>query len=357
MNKQLKSRKVLGMMSGTSLDGLDICLSEFYQLNGNWKYEIIKAETIAYSNEWNTTLGSLFLEKGQELIAQHHRYGHYLGKQAKLFLEKYNLHAELIASHGHTIFHQPDLAYGFQLGSGAAIAASSSLPVVCDFRSTDIALGGQGAPLVPLGDEYLFSDYSACVNLGGFANLSFNNGQNRIGFDICPVNIALNRIAKIVGKSYDKNGEMASSGKVIPKLLQQLNEIDFYHSTGPKSLGLEWLENEFLIFIESALNPNPEDLLATLVEHAATQISTSLKAINCSKRVLFTGGGVKNTYLIEKIKSKGIDAVIPNLELIDFKEALVFAFLGHLRWEKKINVFSSVTGARKDSVSGTLYFV
>lgn len=353
----MKTHKVLGMMSGTSLDGLDLCLSRFYYENKQWRFKIIATETIEYPDDLKQQLIALIDAKADDLAYMHQYYGEFLGKEAKRFLTKRAEQANFIASHGHTIFHQPNKKYGFQVGSGAAIAANAHLPVVCDFRSTDLSLGGQGAPLVPIGDEYLFNTYSACVNLGGFANLSYHDDDKRVGFDICPVNIILNKLSKSLGKDFDFNGEIARTGTLRPNLLNQLNALAFYKDKAPKSLGQEWLEQEFESCLAKFREGKTEDLIATITHHAAYQISEALKNINCTHNVLLTGGGAKNKFLIELISSNQIDVVLPNEKLIDFKEALIFGFLGVLRWEEKTNVIKAVTGAQKDSISGAIYFV
>ncbi len=339
-------------MSGTSLDGLDICLADFSGRENKLEYEIESAETIPYSDEWKNKL--LLAEKcvGAELMGLHSEYGKFLGEQVLQFLKKIpkEKYPQLISSHGHTIFHRPEAGYTFQLGSGEFLAHTCKIPVVCDFRSTDVALGGQGAPLVPIGDRLLFGEYEYCLNLGGFANISFEKSGKRIAFDICPVNYVLNRLANRVGKEFDGSGKISSSGKIIPELLEKLDSLSFYKKSPPKSLGREWVEE--MVFPLLSSNEKTEDLLRTFTEHIAGQISAQC---NSRGKMLATGGGAYNDFLISRLREKCIpEIIIPEKNIVDFKEALVFALLGWLRWNNKINVLSSVTGASADSSSGSI---
>lgn len=347
------SFRVIGLMSGTSLDGLDICLVQFSEGENGVSYSIESAETISYPGEWLANLKSAESCSGTELVRLHVAYGDFLGMQVKEFISRNKTTApDFIASHGHTIFHQPQSRLTFQLGSGASLAATSGIPVVCDFRSTDVALGGQGAPLVPIGDKLLFGEYNACLNLGGFANISFDANDKRIAFDICAVNYVMNRLAKRAGKMYDANGDLAASGNVIPELLEKLNAIPFYKMAAPKSLGREWAESSIFPLMKNEWRV--EDLLRTFAEHIALQISVCVPA---NGNVLVTGGGAHNSFLIGLLREKcGNRIVVPDAMTIDFKEALVFAFLGWLRWNNKVNVLSTVTGAKGDSCSGAVYF-
>jgi len=292
------------------------------------------------------------------------------------FIQKYRLSPDFIASHGHTIFHQPENKITCQVGDGAAIASECGIPVVCDFRSLDVAMGGQGAPLVPIGDKFLFADYDYCLNLGGFANISFENKGNRIAFDICPVNIVLSKIAENFGKEYDENGALSAKGKINLILLNELNNIDYYRNIYPKSLGKEWVLQYFYPII-NVFNIPAEDKLCTICEHIALQISHQLASASLSNhsinrsvsklenqnasannmKMLITGGGVYNSFLISRIKENcKVIIEIPEKKIIDFKEALIFAFLGVLRMKNQINCLSSVTGASNDNIGGAVYF-
>lgn len=339
-------------MSGTSLDGLDICRVRFSENESGWHYMIDAAETVRYPDQWLVKLRSAENCNGVELVRLHTEYGKFTGEMVNAFLEKFPGETPaFIASHGHTIFHRPDLGYTFQLGAGASVAAAASLPVVCDFRTTDVALGGQGAPLVPVGDELLFGNYHSCLNLGGFANISYSENGKRIAYDICAVNYVLNRLAKRAGKMYDADGAMAKSGNVLTDLLERLNALPYYRALPPKSLGREWAESNIFPLLKS--DYRTEDLLRTFTLHVAEQIGAAAPA---GGRMLITGGGAHNRFLVELLNEKcNCEVVVPDPMTVDFKEALVFAFLGLLRWKNRVNVLASVTGATRDSSSGSIF--
>jgi anhydro-N-acetylmuramic acid kinase len=341
---------VIGLMSGTSLDGLDIAHCSFRLENNKWFFEINQAETILYKKEMSAYLSSLFHVSGFELIEADRNYGNWLGIQVREFLSKYPLATDFVASHGHTIFHQPEKAFTFQLGHGPAIAATCGLPVISDFRSLDIALGGQGAPLVPIGDKLLFTEYGACLNLGGFANISFEENGIYRALDICPCNILLNEYAMVLGKSYDESGALAASGMCCEPLLKELKALPFYNLSGPKSLGHEWVTANMRPILDT-YNLSAQDMLRTLVEHMATQITPYIAR---KTNVLVTGGGALNTFLCSRIQAiANTQLTIPNPQLIAYKEALVFAFLGVLNSRGETNTLLSVTGAEKDSCGGS----
>lgn len=339
-------------MSGTSLDGLDLAAVEFYYDRGKWDFQITAAETVAYSPDWETRLlGSTELS-GEKLMQLHTDYGRFLGKGIKQFMNATGFKPEIIASHGHTVFHQPEKHFTFQVGNGADIAAETGITTVADFRTGDVALGGQGAPLVPVGDRLLFSEYDSCLNLGGFANISFEKNNTRLAFDICPVNFVLNFLAQKEGLPFDKNGNLGKKGSVDEKLLEQLNNISFYKQAPPKSLGKEWMDHNFFPLIEN-LPVSIPDKLRTVYQHIAVQIG---KTIPKNGKVLVTGGGAFNTFLIEQIKMhSSAEIIIPEKQIIDYKEALVFAFLGLLRYLGEVNCYASVTGAKKDSSLGVVF--
>ena len=353
----MKACKVIGLMSGTSLDGLDIACCTFAENNKKWNYQIVAAETIKYDASWKARLDSLTTATAYELASTHAEFGRYMGEQVKQFIAKNKLAVNFISSHGHTVFHQPEKRITFQIGSGAAIAAECKLPVVCDFRTTDVALGGQGAPLVPIGDRLLFPDYDYCLNLGGLANISFQQKKDRIAFDICPVNIVLNDICRKIGKEFDNKGQIARSGVLNTALLKELNNLGYYKKSRniPKSLGKEWVVETTLPLLKK-YNLPANDLLRTFVEHIAIQIKNTLEKSRI-KKILVTGGGTYNNFLIENIRihTKHL-LIIPDKKIIDFKEALIFAFLGVLRMREEINSLNSVTGASQNSTGGCIYF-
>jgi len=344
---------ILGLMSGTSLDGLDLAICRFYEEHKSVRYEIVRSKTIAYSNDWKEKLSGAMEGSGRDFQLLNAAYGTFLGEQAKQFIEETGQKVDLIASHGHTVFHQPLQNYTTQIGSGAHIAAVSGCDTVCDFRSTDVALGGNGAPLVPIGDEFLFSEFDGCLNIGGIANISFNHSGKRLAYDICIANMGLNYLTQKISLSYDDEGRVARSGKIDETLLKKLSAFSYFSQEGAKSIGREWFETEFRPLLDSHLQVN--DLLATFTEHIAEKIGRDIK-VRRLKRVLVTGGGALNKFLIERlIFYSGAEIVIPSKQIIEFKEALIFAFLGYLRAKDRINVLSSVTGSRSDSVSGAIY--
>jgi len=342
---------VIGLMSGTSLDGLDICFVRFVK-GYSWSFEIIKAETVLYSDTLHHQLNHAIDLPAEQLLELHSEYGFFLGKTVKNFIEKHNLkNIDLIASHGHTVYHQPQKKFTFQIGDGRAIKLETGIPVVYDFRSQDVLMGGNGAPLVPIGDELLFPEYDACLNLGGFSNISLRSEGKRIAFDIAPVNIVLNKLAQHFNKDFDENGNLARNGNINERLLSALNSLPFYHQPHPKSLGIEWCNENIFPRLE---NVDSLDALATFTEHTAHQIAEVINK-NHLKNVLFTGGGTCNQYLIEKISSKTqAEIMIPEKEIIDFKEALIFALMGVLRINNSINVLSSATGSPYDHSSGII---
>jgi anhydro-N-acetylmuramic acid kinase len=346
--------RVIGLMSGTSLDGVDLASCVFTLLEEGWSYRIEATETIPYPEEWLSLLPSLMQADAFTFAKANSNLGFYFGKIIKDFILSYHIEADFVASHGHTVFHQPGIGLTSQIGSGATIAATCGLPVVCDFRSTDVALGGQGAPLVLIGDALLFSDYEFCLNLGGFSNVSYTAGEKRIAFDVCPINTLLNLLAQRVGLNFDRDGLIARSGNIDSSLLKKLNAMTYYDLKPPKSLGFEW-NNEYIWPLIDAANLSVPDLLRTVVEHIAIQLSLSLYDFECGK-ILVTGGGAKNIFLIERFATHSKHSlVIPSDTIIDYKEALIFAFLGLLRVRGEVNCLSSVTGALKDSVGGAIY--
>lgn len=341
-------------MSGTSLDGLDIV---YVKINAaeDYSFEILKAETISYNKEWKSALKEGFHLSGEKLVKLDADYGIYLGKTLLNFIEENRIEKlDFIASHGHTIFHNPEKKYTLQIGNGPQITAIIGIKTICDFRVQDVALGGQGAPLVPIGDELLFSEFDYCLNLGGFSNISFSKNQQRIAFDICPVNIVLNHYVASFNLEYDDKGKIASEGNIQKNLLTALNSLSFYNEAKPKSLGYEFVAETIFPLINKH-NLNIKDILRTFVEHIAMQISRKI-ASDSGKTMLVTGGGAFNTFLIERLQSHTkTQLIIPEETIINYKEALVFALLGLLKYEGKNNCLKSVTGASKDHSSGVIY--
>ena len=349
-----KENIVVGLMSGTSLDGLDFACCNFICENNEWSFNLIKAETVTYSAKWMEKLYNAPQLDKNSLENLHLEYGQLLGKLTRDFINKNNLKPMLVASHGHTVFHEPAKGITFQLGLGSAIAEATGINVVSDFRSLDVSLGGQGAPLVPVGDRLLFPDYDYCLNLGGFANISFENNRERIAFDICPVNIALNHIVRSVNKEFDDNGNIAGTGKINMNLLSELNNLDYYRKKHPKSLGREWFQAHFIPVIENN-KIDTADLLSTVCEHIAIQINSALKHKNKNAKLFITGGGAHNGFLIRRIKDvAGVEVIIPDKDIVNFKEAVIFGLLGVLRMRNETNCLKSVTGASRDSSTGVI---
>ena len=349
----MRDFKVIGLMSGSSLDGLDIAYVNFSHDNKKWFFQIVEAGNVPYTDEWKNKLSEAFNKNESELEELDIEYGKYLGSITKKFIKKYELEPKLIASHGHTIFHMPEKGYTLQIGNGQEIANETGIMTINDFRTEDVKKGGQGAPLVPIGDKHLFADYPICLNIGGIANLSYDNEGKRIAYDICMANQLLNYLASKLGYDYDNNGNFARQGTVNQELLNILNDNPYYDKEAPKSLGREFFEQyQHKIIDESSLSA--KDLLATATEHIAYQIVRATEHLESSK-MLITGGGAKNNYLIERIrKMSKHEIIIPDTMIIDYKEALIFAFLGALKTEGRINVLSSVTGASSDSSSGNI---
>ena len=347
---------VIGLMSGTSLDGLDIAFCKFKMLsNQNWKWEIIACETKKYPEHIKTALSKATNLSGLDLHKLDVDLGKWMGEEVKEFITQNSLKVDFIASHGHTIFHNPKNQLTLQIGNPNFIHAITDYPVISDFRSLDIAKGGQGAPLVPIGDALLFNEYEFCINLGGIANISYENDDGiRIAYDICACNILLNKLANLKNLEYDDKGNLAKSGSIIASLLEKWNDFSFLKLDYPKSLGIEQIEPEILSKIDKKIF-KIEDMMATAIDHIATQISVTLSSAKNDGKVLFTGGGALNDFLIEKIQSKlggKYELVVGNEKTLNYKEALIFAFLGVLNVRNEWNTLSSVTGAHSNSISG-----
>ncbi len=350
----MRDFKVIGLMSGSSLDGIDIAYVNFSHDNKRWFFQILEAGNVPYPAYWKEQLSEAFNKTKEELSDLDKEYGRYLGNVTKRFIDKYELEPKLIASHGHTIFHRPEEGFTLQIGDGQEIANATGIMTINDFRSEDVSKGGQGAPLVPIGDRHLFADYPICLNIGGIANVSYEMNGKRIAYDICMANQLLNYLANKLGYDYDKNGQFAKRGNIDKVLFEILNDNEYYKHDAPKSLGREFFENvQHKVIDESSLPVY--DLLATATEHIAYQIAKSVDVIDKSK-MLVTGGGAKNDFLIERICALSKhEIIVPDVMITDYKEALIFAFLGVLKMEGKINVLSSVTGASSDCSSGKIY--
>ncbi|MES2813049.1 MAG: anhydro-N-acetylmuramic acid kinase [Bacteroidota bacterium] len=353
MNNQ--NYNVVGVMSGTSLDGVDLAHIKFTIANGKWAFKILESETVSYSDEWVNRLKVAVDFSEEELQELNKEYTEILGEIIKNFLQKHNLeNLDAVCSHGHTILHQPQNGFTLQIGNLLEIAKIIKQKVVCDFRVQDVQLGGQGAPLVPIGDRILFSEFEYCLNLGGFSNVSFEEKGKRIAFDISPVNTVLNFYTNKIGLQYDDKGKIAKSGETSKELLAELNALDFYQKSYPKSLGFEFVKTTVLPILEK-YSLSIEDVLRTFTEHVAFQIASALPVKK--GKLLITGGGAYNDFLIAQIENylPEMQIVIPDAKTIEFKEALIFALLGVLKLRNEINVLSSVTGSNRDHCSGVLF--
>jgi len=344
---------VVGVMSGTSLDGIDLSLVEFKFKDNEWRYNFISSNTEDYSTDWRARLAQARYKSKIELETLDSEYTSFLGDKIREFIEsnsKYPI--DLVCSHGHTVFHEPDKGITYQMGNKKELSDIVNHTVVCDFRVQDVSLGGQGAPLVPGGEFYLFKEYVACVNLGGFANISLLDGETPIAYDIAAANLVLNRFSVALNLPYDSGGKIASEGFVIPEFLLKLNELSYYDLKPPKSLGVEWITDNLESVFEEFKDEYLPDLMHTYCVHLADQISRVLPK---QGKVLFSGGGTHNTFLIELIDEKSsAEIVIPSIDLIDFKEALIFGFLGLLKYLSQDNCFASVTGSKHNHSTGVI---
>ncbi len=340
-------------MSGTSLDGIDLAEIRFNYFEEKWSFKILAAETIPYSSFWRKELGEAINYSKESLERIDFKYTEKLSEEILKFIKKHAIQEiDAVCSHGHTVFHRPEKGVTCQIGNLPRLAKLLSQKVVCDFRVQDVALGGQGAPLVPIGDRLLFPRYDYCLNLGGFANCSYEKNGERIAFDICPVNIVLNKYAQKLGKDFDEDGKIAALGKVDENLLDKLNSHSFYSEKPPKSLGLEWVKANIFPLLD-ALAISSETILSTFTEHVAMQLA---KQFSVNSSVLVTGGGAYNSFLIERLKAHAaVTVIIPAPEIVEYKEALIFGLLGVLKLRNAINCLASVTGAERDHSSGKVY--
>ena len=351
----MKNYNVIGVMSGTSLDGLDIVYVKFTQ-NESWSFKIINSKTYKYEDSTTEILNEISRKSIKEIKEIDVEYSKKLAKMINEFINEFSINKiDFVSSHGHTAIHDPSNLITYQMGNLSTLSKEINQKVICDFRVQDVKLGGEGAPLVPVGEKYLFHEYDSFINLGGFANISNHKGESLIAYDICPVNIVLNNLSKKIGKDFDDKGSIASSGKLIINLYEELEKLEYYQSSPPKSLGIEWVDEYIFPLINKYFDYPTEDLLNTLSNHIANQISNNLKNLD---KVLVSGGGAYNDYLIHLIRSKtDSEIVIPSKNIIEFKEALIFAFLGVLRLLNINNCYSSVTGASKDHCSGKIFLL
>jgi anhydro-N-acetylmuramic acid kinase len=363
---------IVGLMSGSSLDGLDIACCEFEldetQATGNpvRHWQLIDAETAPFSADWRRELKELPGKSARELALAHSRFGAYVGQLVSAFLQSRHIDPDLIASHGHTIFHFPDQGCTFQLGDGAAIAAATGFLVIDNFRAMDVALGGQGAPIAPIADRMLFPGYDFFLNLGGIANVTCNANGRYIAFDIGGANQVLNALVAPLGIEYDKDGTLAARGKLNKELLERANRLDYFRQSYPKSLGNDWVQEQLLpiyLEFESPLEDKLFTACAQLARQTARDLQDVLRRENIparSYRLLATGGGAFNPFLIKQIREEcrkvaTLEVVIPDARIISFKEAVLMALMGALRLANIPNCMASVTGAWRDAIGGAVH--
>ena len=368
--------RVIGVMSGSSMDGLDMAYCVLSEVGGEWSCEIEAADSMSFSEDWKNKLLALTDFSAKELIQAHVDFGHYMGQRINAFIEKNALEHKVhyVASHGHTVFHEPTPVRGklqngmtFQIGDGASIAAELELPVISDLRNMDVAFGGQGAPVVPIAEKLLWGGYDYFLNLGGIANISYhpNNDDNHDvawAYDVCPANRVLNSLLNTIDKEYDDKGALAASGTCDGILLQKLNELDYYNQPAPKSLANQFgLEKLLPLIQESGLELKHQ--VNTMVEHIAMQIGKACLSEGPTdsdgKNMLISGGGAHNDYLLQRIDHycglKKVTIEKADVQTLEYKEAVAMALMGALRWREEENVLSSVTGAKKNSIGGALW--
>lgn len=359
--------RAIGLMSGSSLDGLDIVFAEIEENRGAWSYEIKAADCYEYNEVWKQKLAGAKNLNAQGYFLLHADYGKFLAASVNKFIEENNLfhRVQLIASHGHTVFHEPKNGVTTQLGCGATLAALTGINVVSDLRIIDVALGGQGAPIVPLGEKLLFQGFDFYLNIGGIANISFQHNDDFTAFDICAANRILNMLANNEEKEYDEDGNMAASGAIETKLLDKLNQLNYYTLPAPKSLSNNFGTDVVYPLIKS-YDINSFDALRTYTAHIAQQITNAVDKLikeknhnQASYKILITGGGALNNFLVSAIKENlsvlHVEVVIPEQNIILYKEALIMALLGVLRWREENTVLASVTGASRSSIGGAVW--
>ncbi|MEI8074043.1 MAG: anhydro-N-acetylmuramic acid kinase [Bacteroidota bacterium] len=357
--------KAIGLMSGSSLDGLDLVFVELQETGGEWTYTIHASACYAYDQDWNDRLKNAIDLSAYEYLLLHCSYGKYIGEQVNRFIEEFGIEhqVQLIASHGHTSFHAPTLGMTGQLGDGATIAAITGINVVSDLRMMDVALGGQGAPIVPIGEKLLWKEYAYLLNLGGIANISANRKEAPIAFDICAANRVLNLLCNELGMQYDAGGATAATGNINTALLTALNNLPYYQQPYPKSLANNFGTDLVYPMIKNKSISVP-DALRTYTEHIAMQVGYAINLLHHEKpltdsKLLITGGGTHNAFLVKRIATLisgyGIETIVPDKQLVDYKEAIIMALLGVLRWREENTVLHSVTGAKRSSIGGAVW--
>lgn len=356
---------VIGVMTGSSLDGIDLAYTKISVENNQYSYEVLITECLPLPQKWKLRIEQLVMQNAVTYLKTSAFFGHFLGERIAEFIDTHQLKEQLdfIASHGQTVFHQPENLFTSQIGDGAAIARKTGFPVICDFRSIDVALGGQGAPVAPIADRLFFPDYKLFLNLGGIANIAVKIHDKFIAFDITAANLALNKVAKLKGADYDHDGNIAANGEIDAKLFEELNGSWYYEKDYPKSLSGGWVSKVMLPTL-SRHNISVENKMRSIVEHIAHQINESMKKIEQKENVQFskndkmlaTGGGAFNKFLIKRIEEViPVSITIPDEQTIKFKESILMALMGVLRVRGEANCIASVTGAERDAIGGAIY--
>ena len=352
----------IGMMSGTSLDGVDLAYCEFSLDDGEWSYRLLRAETIPLSEKWKARLAHLDQVDARTYARTHVYWGRELGLMARFFISRYGLDPQFVACHGQTIFHEPDKNYTAQIGDGETMVAFLNCPLVTNLRNKDVALGGQGAPLVPFGERMLWPEAKWFLNLGGIANLSrISANGDSLAYDVTAANMALNWLARNLDppRYFDRDGEVAASGSLDPELLARLNGLPYFDAPPPKSLGTEWFEAAVLPLLRDDSIP-VADRMHTYVHHLTGQVARDMERFGAQGgALLVTGGGAHNTFLMQELRTalSPLGVEVPHLEaeVIDQKEAIVFAFLGLQVLLGQTNTLAGVTGASQTVTGGSIH--
>lgn len=352
---------VIGLMSGSSHDGLDIAFAEITDVRNDWTFEIKHAACIPFEKEMEQQLRHAAALPVPEFLKLHTAFGRWIGTQVVDFINTNELYHKVhfVASHGHTVFHDPQSKTSVQIGDGASISGITGLPTITDLRNADMALAGQGAPIVPIADHKFFPDYKYCLNLGGISNVTIN-GAAPLAFDIAPANQVLDHFAQKEGKAFDENGALAAQGRVEATILAALNALPYYKAEGPKSLANDY-SKQLISIVEAHNTLSTADILATLVAHIVFQVTRAVEKYPAGgpAKMLVTGGGAMNRFLVAQLAAAlqplNIEVVVPEENIVKYKEALAMAFIGVLRWREEENVLSSVTGAAKNTIGGALW--
>lgn len=348
-------------MSGSSLDGLDIGIIDIIKKGNELSYEVIRCDTIEYSTEWKKSLTSLPNASAKELANNDMAYSRYMSELIRSFLKEED-QIDYVSLHGHTLFHEPENGFTYQLGNGGVLSARLGLPVVCDFRSKDIGLGGKGTPLAPIVDSYFYNEYEVLINLGGICNLTFLSKKETIAWDVCPCNQLLNFLSEKMNLAYDKDGLIARNGKLNLDFLNILEKNPYYSEKYPKSLDNQYIKQNIIRELDSYTIPLEDQLHTTCIFvarqiKAAIQMAVKSLEVAWPEKILITGGSAHNAFLIQCIKEHCAPSVvsIPDETIINYKEIILMALCAYLRVNNQENTLSEVTGSSRNSIGGAIY--